>query len=197
MMAEEKRTSPVRWGKLAVTLVLFALVSVGLGFVLSHVLGRFSAQVFPNAWVAYGGIFLFTLLVNLSILPLPFAVSVMIAMATQWNPVLIALFGSLGACLGEFSGYLIGYLGKKIAIPEDTPGYQMMHRWIVRYGWWAIAFLSFQPVIPFEIGGILAGIAKMPVKKFLPALWLGKFPKYLILIYGGTALFRLIPFLHR
>jgi uncharacterized membrane protein YdjX (TVP38/TMEM64 family) len=196
MMAEEKKSSPIRWGKLAFTLLIYAVVSVGLGFLLSNFLGRFQGQVFSNAWVAYGAVFLIALVINLSILPLPFAISIMIAMATQWNPVLIALFGSLGASIGEFSGYLIGYLGKRIAIPGETRWFKMMQNWILRYGWWAVAFLSFQPILPFEVGGIIAGIVKMPVKKFLPALWLGKFPKYLILIYGGTAIFRLIPFLH-
>jgi uncharacterized membrane protein YdjX (TVP38/TMEM64 family) len=55
-----------------------------------------------------------------------------------------------------------------------------------RHGLWAIAFLAFQPVLPFDIGGIIAGAAKMSLWKFLPALWLGKFPKYLILTYLGV-----------
>jgi membrane protein DedA with SNARE-associated domain len=46
-----------------------------------------------------------------------------------------------------------------------------------------------------EVGGINAGAAKMPVAKFLPALWVGKFPKYIILIYAGLGLIRFLPFL--
>jgi hypothetical protein len=59
----------------------------------------------------------------------------------------------------------------------------------------AIAFLSFQPILPIEIGGFIAGAARMPIHTFLPALWIGKFPKYLVLIYLGSTLFRFIPLL--
>jgi uncharacterized membrane protein YdjX (TVP38/TMEM64 family) len=93
------------------------------------------------------------------------------------------------------SGYYAGVLGKKVALANETKGYQLMKKWIDKYGFWAIAFLSFQPVLPIEIGGIIAGAAKMPVAKFLPALWVGKFPKYLILIYAGLGLIRFLPFL--
>ena len=124
---------------------------------------------------------------------MPFAVSLMIAAAPVWNPVLIALVGSLGASLGEFSSYLMGFLGKQVAIHGEMPGYNMMQRWVQRYGWWAITFLSFQPILPIEVGGFVAGLAKMPVYQFLPALRLGKFPKYLILIYAGAALIRFVP----
>ena len=202
MMAEKqsspvKQPSPIRWQRLAVTVALFAVVSLALGVVLSRYLSSLSADIFGNAWLAYGGVFIISLLVNASSLPLPFAVSIMIAMSVHWNPVLVALFASLGAGFGELSGYYAGYLGKKVAIPEETPGYKTVKNWIGRYGWLAIALLSFQPIIPFEIGGLLAGVTRMPVRKFLPALWLGRFPKYILFIYGGEAVIRLIPFLHR
>lgn len=112
----------------------------------------------------------------------------MLVAAAHWNPVPVALAGSLGATLGEFSGYFFGYLGKRISIDENTPGYKTVNRWVLKYGMWAIALLSFQPVIPFEIGGFIAGVVKMPVRRFLPAIWIGKFPKYLILIYLGNTL---------
>jgi uncharacterized membrane protein YdjX (TVP38/TMEM64 family) len=136
-----------------------------------------------------------TLLINLSFIPLPIAVSLMIAAAAKFNPVLIALVCSFGACIGEMSGYYAGLLGKKIAFAGENRWYQLMKGWIDRWGFWAIAFLSFQPILPIEVGGIIAGAAKMPVKKFFPALWVGKFPKYLILIYAGLGLIRFLPFL--
>jgi uncharacterized membrane protein YdjX (TVP38/TMEM64 family) len=35
----------------------------------------------------------------------------------------------------------------------------------------------------------------MPVRKFLPALILGKIPKYIIIVYAGLGVIRFIPFL--
>ncbi len=191
---EQQQPVGVKWLRLAVTLLIFLAASVLLGYVFANFRSRFGNSIFASAWAAYGAVFLITLVINLSVLPLPFALSVMIAASTQWNPVLVALSGSLGASLGEFSSYFAGYLGKRVAIPGEAAGYRLMQRWMKKYGAWAIAFLSFQPILPFEIGGVVAGIAKMPVRRFLPAIWLGKFPKYLILIYAGERLFRLIPY---
>jgi len=118
----------------------------------------------------------------------------MIAIATKWNPVMVALAASIGGTLGELSGYYTGYLGKKIAIDEHAVRYKRVAGWMRRYGLWAILFLAFQPVIPFDLGGLIAGGARMPLWKFLPALWAGKFLKYIILCYSGLGLIRLLPF---
>jgi membrane protein YqaA with SNARE-associated domain len=118
----------------------------------------------------------------------------MIVAAQTWNPVLIALVGGLGASLGEFSSYLVGYFGNKVAIHKEVPGYKTIQNWITRFGFWAIVFLSFQPILPFEIGGLAAGLVKMLVQMFLPALWIGKFPTYLLVIFLSQGLFHFIPF---
>jgi uncharacterized membrane protein YdjX (TVP38/TMEM64 family) len=72
----------------------------------------------------------------------------------------------------------------------------MVRGWIQKYGWWTIALLSFQPILPFELGGFIAGQAKMPVRQFLPTIMLGKFPKYLILVYLGDLVIRFFPHMH-
>lgn len=186
-MISRKDTKTVRWLKFGVAIALFLIVSIGLGYLFRMLLSNYHIPTDISPGYAMLIIFGILVVVNLSVLPIPFGVSIMLTASSYWNPVLIALVGSLGASLGEFSGYLFGYLGKRIAINDDTPGYQMVQRWIRRYGMWAIAFLSFQPVIPVEIGGFVAGAARMPVLQFLPALWIGKFPKYLILLFFGNA----------
>ncbi len=170
------------------------VISVGLAYLFQKLLTQMHPVLNRFAWLAYIGIFVVQLLSNLTIIaPVPIASVIMISVATQWNPFLIALFASLGGTLGELSGYFTGYVAEKAAINESTPGYNRIRGWMNRYGPWAIAFLAFQPVLPFDIGGIIAGTARMSLWKFLPALWLGKFPKYLILTYFGVGLVR---FLH-
>jgi uncharacterized membrane protein YdjX (TVP38/TMEM64 family) len=196
-MAEQKENRAIRWTKLGFTFLGFLVISVGLGFLIQYLLGSFKIPVDVPVWLALMIIFAILLAVNLSVLiPLPFGISLMLVAADHWNPVLVALAGSLGASLGEFSSYFFGYLGKKLAINENTPSYKTVQRWIRRYGMWAIAFLSFQPVIPFEIGGFIAGLARMPVRQFLPAIWIGKFPKYIILIYLGGTVFHFFRHVH-
>jgi uncharacterized membrane protein YdjX (TVP38/TMEM64 family) len=179
--------SKLRWVKLGLIFFAFLVFSIGLGYYLQSLLAHYHVPVNIPAWLAFLIIIGILGVINLSAIPIPFGVSIMLVAAQHWNPVLVALFGSIGASLGEFSSYFFGYLGKKVSLNDNIRGYKMIKDWIDKYGMWAIAFLSFQPVIPFEIGGFVAGVAKMPIKKFLPAILIGKFPKYLILIFLGGA----------
>jgi membrane protein YqaA with SNARE-associated domain len=193
----EKNIEPagkIHWVKFILTALGIIALSILFYWVLVHYVSpHFTLS--HIAWIAYLTLFGIICLINLSFIPLPFAVSLMIAAAAKFNPVMIALVCSLGACLGEMSGYYAGVLGKKLAFTGETRVYQLMKKWIDKFGFWAIAFLSFQPILPIEVGGIIAGTMKMPVSKFFPALWLGKFPKYLILIYAGLGLISFLPFL--
>ncbi len=187
----ETPSKPVRWFRLAILLVCLLVISFGLAYLFQKLLAPIKPVLGKFAWLAYLGAFGIQLLSNLTIVaPVPIASAIMISIATEWNPFMVALAASLGGALGELSGYFAGYLGEKLAVDESTPGYSRIRGWMNRWGPWAIAFLAFQPVLPFDIGGLIAGAARMPVWKFLPALFLGKFPKYLILSYFGMGLVR-------
>ncbi len=195
-MQNQTQSRVNRWLKLTLAFLGLVIVSIGLGYLIEYSLAHYHIPAHVPIWLALLLITGILAAINTSLLPLPFGVSILLVAAAHWNPVLIALFGSLGASLGEFLSYFFGYLGKRISIDENTPGYKMVRGWVVKYGMWGIAFLSFQPVIPFEIGGFIAGVTRMPIRQFLPAIWIGKFPKYLLLIYLGDTLMRLVPFLH-
>jgi len=191
-----KRHNQIHWLGLAIALSSLVILSFGFAYLLNNLVAKFHFLSHDFAWLAYLIVFGTSLVSNLTILaPVPFAVSVMMSAATKWNPALIALFGSIGGTIGELSGYYAGYLGRKLAISEKVIGHSKVEHWIQRYGAWGILFLAFQPIIPFDIGGLIAGAAKMPLHKFLPALWGGKFPKYIILVYAGVGLIHFIPFM--
>lgn len=190
-----KKRVQVHWVRLGAALAGLIVLSFALAYLLEYLVTRFHLPLHHFAWLAYLFVFVTSLLANLTIIaPVPFALSIMIAAATRWNPLLIALAASVGGSLGELSGYYAGYLGKKIAVPKTVSGYSRFERWIQRYGVWAIALLAFQPILPFDIGGLIAGAARMPLYKFLPALWAGKFPKYILLTYAGLGLIKFMPF---
>lgn len=195
-MLNVQKDSKAHWIKLTLLFIGFIVISAVIGSFLQILLSKYHIPEGISAWSVYLIIFGITLVINLSVIPLPFAISLMVAAAQIWNPILVALAGSLGAAIGEFSSYLVGYFGTKIAINQEGSLYKMVQRWIKRFGFWAIVFLSFQPILPIEIGGFIAGLAKMPVRQFLPALWVGKFPKYIILIYAAQGIIHFIPFLH-
>ena len=183
-----------RWLYLALLLLVLIAVSFGTAYLFQKVLSPLQTTLDRFAWLAYLIVFATTLLGNLTIVaPVPIAGAIMIAAATRWNPILVALSASIGGTIGELSGYYAGYLGKKMVMSEYTKGYNRVASWIDRFGPWAIFLLAFQPILPFDIAGLVAGSLRMPLRKFLPALWAGKFPKYIILCYLGTGFIHFLP----
>jgi membrane protein YqaA with SNARE-associated domain len=184
-----------RWLRLAIFLVSLIAISFGLAYALQGLFSHF--QLVPDRFFLLAYIFVFgtTLLANATIIaPVPVALAIMIAAATRWDPLLISFAASVGGALGELSGYYVGYLGKKIASIEGMAGYERIASWMNRYGVWAIFLLALQPVLPFDVAGIISGSAKMPLYKFLPTLWGGKFIKYALICYSGVGLIHFMPF---
>jgi uncharacterized membrane protein YdjX (TVP38/TMEM64 family) len=192
------RNSQVHWTKLLIALA--GLIAISFGFAQLFKLFNLyllskNIAVYDFELLAYVLVFFVSLLANLTIVaPVPFAIGFMIGVAQQpqFNPILVALCGAIGGTLGEMSGYYAGRLGKKLAISENK-GYKKVEGWIDKYGFWAITILAIQPIIPFDLGGFIAGLAKMPIHKFLPALFIGKFPKYILLTYAGMGLIHFLP----
>lgn len=160
---------------------------------MQYALTRFHLPVRSHELLAYLIIFGIAIIATLSLIPLPFALSLMIVGAQHWNPLLVALAGSSGACIGDLSGYWLGYVGKKMALQEELGVFKKVKSWINEHCFWAIAFLSFQPIVPVELGGFVAGAARMPIAKFLAALFIGKFPKYVLVVYAGLGLIHFFP----
>lgn len=190
-------TEHISWWKLILITIVLIGLSLGIYFLFRDLASRWHIPIDKYAWLAYLVVFLTSLISNLTIIaPVPFALSVMIAAAAQWNPVLVTLSAAVGACIGELSGYFAGYMGRKIVIPQSKLWHSRFERWIKKYGVWAIFGLALQPVLPFDIAGLVAGAAKMPLYKFMPALFAGRFPKYIIFVYLGVGMIHHLPFLN-
>jgi membrane protein YqaA with SNARE-associated domain len=186
--------SQVHWVKLLIALLGLIALSFGLAALMNLLKSRLNLNFFQFETIAYVSVFVGSLVANMTIIaPVPFAVAIMVTAAQDFSPVLVALFAAVGGTIGELSGYYAGYWGRKIAISDSIVGYNQIERWINKYGPLAIFALAFQPVIPFDMGGMIAGAAKMPVYKFLPALFAGKFPKYLLLVYAGLGAMNFLP----
>lgn len=193
-----EKSERIRWRRLIIMVLALIALSFGLAYAFQKVSERIELPLYEFEWLAYLIVFLASLVSNLTIIaPVPFALSIMIAAATEWNPALIALSASIGGSIGELSGYYAGYLGRKVAIPEAMLWQSRFERWIKRYGMWAIFGLAVQPVLPFDVAGLVAGAAKMPLRRFFPALWGGRFIKYLIFAYAGAGFLHRLPFFSR
>jgi uncharacterized membrane protein YdjX (TVP38/TMEM64 family) len=189
-----------KWLLATIYTVIILGLSFGLYFLLRYLMARFDVSVEEFATTAYLVVFVTTLVANASIIvPVPFFVPLMITAAkamaevSPWGPVLIALTASSAGTLGEMTGYYAGYLGKKIVVTEATPGYEKLVGWMKRHGMLAVFLLSLQPILPFDIAGLVSGVSRIPLWKFMLPCWAGKFPKYLVGCYFGGAFLSLLP----
>ena len=131
----------------------------------------------------YPGIFLISLLSNATILlPAP-GVAVIYAMGAIFNPFGVGLAAGTGGALGEFSGYLAGFSGQ--AVIERMDLYDRIKPWVDKYGGWAVLVLSAIPNPFFDVAGIAAGIAKMPIHTFLFFVWVGQLIKMTLFALAG------------
>lgn len=173
--AEKKKNNLVT--NLLRILALFAVVGITL-YIFS-----IRDRVEQFAQFGYPGIFLIALLANATVLlPAP-GVAVIYAMGAIFNPIGVALSAGTGGALGELSGYLAGFSGQ--AVIERTDVYERVKPWVDKYGGWAIMVLSAIPNPFFDVAGIAAGMAKMPLHTFLIFTWIGQLIKMAIFAFAG------------
>ncbi len=182
--------------KLAALFLILIAISFGLAVLFNRLLQPLEQRIQDFAWLAYLIVFGTSLLSNLTVIaPVAVGAAVMMTAADFYHPVVVALFAAAGGTLGELGGYYAGSLGKKVLANEYPEAYDRVAGWVDRYGMWAISFLAFQPIIPFDIAGLVAGASKMPAPRFVLACFLGKFPKYIILVYFFTQLKHFMPYM--
>ncbi len=171
-MDEKKRLSLLRG------LSLFAVIGISV-FIFS-----IRDQVEQFAGYAYPGIFLIALLSYATVLlPAP-SLAVVFTMGGIFHPLGVALAASTGAAIGELSGYMAGFSGQVVVERMDI--YERISPWIDKHGTLAILILAALPNPFFDLAGIAAGAARIPVKKFLFACWIGQMIKATAFAYAGT-----------
>ena len=132
----------------------------------------------------YPGIFLLSILANATLfLPAP-GVAFVFSMGAVFPPLPVALAAGAGAALGELSGYLAGFSGR--AVLERSSRVERLEQLMRRYGALTILVLAFIPNPVFDVAGIMAGILRMPVQKFLFYCWIGKTLKMLAFAFAGA-----------
>jgi membrane protein DedA with SNARE-associated domain len=140
-------------------------------------------QVKQFAAFGYPGIFLIALLANATILlPAP-GVAIIYAMGAIFNPLAVGLAAGTGGAIGELSGYLAGFSGQ--AVVERMDVYNRIKPLVDKYGGWTIMVLSAIPNPFFDLAGIAAGIAKMPIQIFLLFTWIGQLIKMTLFALAG------------
>jgi len=102
------------------------------------------------------------------------------ALGAAFNPVLVGLVAAFGGTIGEITGYVLGYSGRRI-LPSDNI-YTKAEKWLREWGTMAVFIFALIPPLPIDIVGIAAGTLRFPLWKFLLACLFGK-----ALLYTGMA----------
>lgn len=163
-----------------------ALRALAMMAVIGITLAIYGIRERVEEFASYGylGIFLVALLANATvILPAP-GVAVVFAMGSVFNPLAVALAAGSGGALGELTGYLAGFSGQ--AVVERTRAYNRILPWVQKYGAWVILVLAAIPNPFFDIAGIAAGVAKVPVWQFLLFCWGGQLIKMALFAFAGA-----------
>jgi membrane protein DedA with SNARE-associated domain len=139
----------------------------------------------------YLGVFIISFIGSVSVIfPVPYTL-VIFVLGSMLDPFFVAVSGGLGAALGEFSGYTLGYYGRKIVNKERRRKMDYMVKLFGRYGPVTIFLFALTP-LPDDLLFIPLGVMRYPfLKAFVPAL-LGKMVMTFILAYSGQQSIELI-----
>jgi len=135
---------------------------------------RDKIQQFGN--FGYIGVFILCFICNATVLAPAPSLAVVVSMALVLNPMLVALFGSLGTTFGEVFGYSAGYMGKNIIDFENKKMVKFLE-WLKKYGVPVIFIFALLPLPLFDVIGVISGYLKIRFYKFFIACFLGKFIK--------------------
>jgi uncharacterized membrane protein YdjX (TVP38/TMEM64 family) len=87
-------------------------------------------------------------------------------------PIAVGLVAGFAESIGEMTGYGAGMGGSPML--KDRAVYQRIRRWIEKRPFQTVFLMTFTPPILFDVAGLAAGAARVPIRVFYPALLVGK-----------------------
>ena len=113
-----------------------------------------------------------------------------IAGGNLYPPVLVAIIGAVGACLGDMLGFAFGYSGRRLAKKklDRHKTIRFLEKHFHRHGALIIFILALIPNPFFDAVGILAGVLNNPPLKFFIIMLIGRFLRYWFFARFGARL---------
>jgi len=155
---------------------------------LTYIAEQIPSWAQPFLSLSYFGIFLLSLGGAMSIfVPIPYTVVIFLLGKYGWDPFLLMIAGGFGAAIGELSGYILGYYGRRIVSEERLRKMNYLIKSFGRYLPIAIFIFAFTP-LPDDLLFIPLGVLRYKIfKVFIPSL-LGKLLMCFTLTYLGKTL---------
>lgn len=104
-----------------------------------------------------------------------------VSAASVLNPLWCAAAGGIGTALGELVGYYCGRIGKKAV--EETQLLCRIRKFLDKYGIMAVLLFAFLPLPLFDLVGVTAGAARMPLPKYFLSCAAGKILKMMMYVF--------------
>jgi len=135
------------------------------------------------------GVFLISFIGTVSIVfPIPYTLVILLLSTGGMNPLILTVAGGLGSAIGEFSGYAIGYYGRRIISQERRRKMDFFVKIFDRYGPLAVFLFALTP-LPDDLLFIPLGMLRYKFwRMFIPCI-AGKILMCAFLAYFG-GLFR-------
>lgn len=142
---------------------------------------------------AYGyfGIFLISFIGAVSVFfPIPYTV-VIFALGGSFEPLWIAVVAGIGSAVGEFSGYLLGFGGRRVIGGRYKEKMEFLVKVFNKFGSIVIFLFALTP-LPDDLLFIPLGVMRYNIKRALVPALIGKFCMNLIVAYSGRFTIRII-----
>ena len=146
-----------------------------------------------NLAIQYGyfGFFLISLIGALSIFfPIPYTVVIFtlgglkIGGAWAFEPIWIAVAAGIGSAVGEFSGYLLGFGGRRVIGERYKKKMDFLMKLFEKYGLIVIFIFALTP-LPDDLLFIPLGVIRYSLVRALVAALIGKICMNFIVAYSG------------
>ncbi len=165
------------------TVLRVALVVFFVGFTTFIALNREKITFESLSGLGYFGVFLMAWIGSTTVLlPIPH-LAFTFTMGSVLVPWWIGLCAGFGDSLGELWGYVAGYAVEDLV--DRWKVYPRIEGWVRAHGMLTVFLMGVVPMPLFDMAGMAAGAAGMPVWKFYLATWSGKTLKAIVVAWAG------------
>lgn len=188
----EKVNQYVQLWRLSVRLEYVTLAAIGafaLTVAAAFVLLDLGEDDITGGW-GYPILWLISLLRASSVLlPIPgsgLTIAAGAVMEPLWGipvPIAVGVTAGTAESIGEFTGYYAGINGGKLM--EGRKIYEVVRRWIQKAPFPTMLVMSFMPSPLFDVAGLAAGAARVPIRIFYPAILIGKIGRGILMATAG------------
>ncbi|MGA1196713.1 MAG: VTT domain-containing protein [Candidatus Latescibacterota bacterium] len=134
-------------------------------------------------------LFLFTIASN-NVIPMPYE-PVMVVMGALYAPLLaatVAACGNVIACFIDYKAIRYAFQHKSLQKIQNTDMYQGAVHYFLKAPFVCVLIAAFAPFIPFYIFRVLSPTSDYPLRRYMAAVFLGRWPRYFLFAFLGSAL---------